>query len=212
MTKQKQTSGYRFRQLVCSVLLLLAIWNVPQCALADASQQDINAIIRTREMALEAINTRDFSKIEPYLHPTFTITTVDNQVFHKVQDFENYWNQQFSTSIEKIKMTLQVDTPRRFLSPEIAVSYGDAIATFYFRDGNTPNMAMRWTGVVQKFQEKWTIQSLHFSSNLLNNPVLNGTKQADRAIAVAAGLGSFLLGAVAMLLWGRSRKQPTESV
>ena len=199
-------------QLVCSVLLVLVIWNVPQCAWAEASQEDINAIIRTREMALEAINTRDFSKIEPYLHPTFTITTVDNQVFHKVQDFENYWNQQFSTSIEKIKMTLQVDTPRRFLSPEIAVSYGDAIATFYFRDGNTRNMAMRWTGVLQKFQEKWTIQSLHFSSNLLNNPVLNGTKQADRAITVAAGLGSFLLGAVAMLLWGRSRKQPTESV
>jgi ketosteroid isomerase-like protein len=198
-------------QLVCSVLIAIAIWNAPQCAWAD-SQQDINAIIRTREMALEAINTRDFSKIEPYLHPTFTITTVDNQVFHKVQDFENYWNQQFSTSIEKIKMTLQVDTPRRFLSPEIAVSYGDAIATFYFRDGNAANMAMRWTGVLQKFQEKWTIQSLHFSSNLLNNPVLNGTKQADRAIAVAAGLGSFLLGAVAMLLWGRSRKQPTERV
>ena len=134
-------------QLVCSVLLVLAIWNVPQCAWADASQQDINAIIRTREMALEAINTRDFSKIEPYLHPTFTITTVDNQVFHKVQDFENYWNQQFSTSIEKIKMTLQVDTPRRFLSPEIAVSYGDAIAAFSFKDGNAANMAMRWTAV-----------------------------------------------------------------
>lgn len=199
-------------QLVCSVLLAIAIWNVPQCAWADASQQDINAIIRTGEMALQAINTRDFSKIEPYLHPSFTITTVDNQVFHKVQDFENYWNQQFSTSIENIKMTFQVDTPRRFLSPELAVSYGDAIATFYFRDGNTANMAMRWTGVLQKFQEKWTIQSLHFSSNLLNNPVLNGAKQADRAITVAAGLGSFLLGAVAMLLWGRSRKQPTERV
>ena len=65
MTKQKQTGGYRFMQLVCSVLLVLAIWNVPQCAWADASQQDINAIIRTREMALQAINTRDFSKIEP---------------------------------------------------------------------------------------------------------------------------------------------------
>ncbi len=199
-------------QLVCSVLIAIAIWNVPQCAWAEASQQDINAIIRTRDMALEAINTRDFSKIEPYLHPTFTITTVDNQVFHKVQDFENYWNQQFSTSIEKIKMNLQVDTPRRFLSPEIAVSYGDAIAAFSFKDGNAANMAMRWTAVTQKFQEKWTIQSLHFSSNLLNNPVLNGTKQAASAIAVAAGLGSFLLGALAMLLWGRSRKQATERV
>ncbi|GET38165.1 YybH family protein [Microseira wollei] len=210
--KQRPTSGYRCWQLLWSILLVLAIWNVPQCALADANQQDINGIIRTREMALQALNTRDFSKIEPYLHPTFTITTVDNRVFHKVQDFENYWNQQFSSSIKDIKMTLKVDTPKRFLSPETAVSYGDAIATFYFRDGNSANMAMRWTAVMQKFQGRWTIQSLHFSSNLLNNPVLNGTQQVGRATTVAAGVGGFLLGAVGMLLWHRRRKQPRERV
>jgi ketosteroid isomerase-like protein len=163
-------------------------------------------------MALQALNTRDFSKIGPYLHPTFTITTVDNRVFHTVQDFENYWNQQFSSSIKDIKMTLKVDNPRRVLSPEITVSYGDAIATFYFRDGNAANMAMRWTAVMQKFQGKWAIQSLHFSSNLLDNPVLNAAQQADRAITIAAGVGSFLLGAVAMLLWHRKRKPTTERV
>ncbi|MCL1463092.1 YybH family protein [Argonema galeatum] len=212
MTKQKPTSGYRCWQILWSILLVLAIWNVPQCAWADVNQQDINAIIRTREMALQAINTRDFSKIERSLHPTFTITTVDNRVFHKVQDFEKYWNQQFSSSIQDIKMTLKVDSLRRFLSPETAVSYGDAIATFSFKDGNAANMAMRWTAVMQKFQSQWTIQSLHFSSNLLNNPVLNGAQQAGRAMTLAAGVGGLLLGAVGMLLWHRRRKQPTERV
>ncbi|MFB2920857.1 YybH family protein [Aerosakkonema funiforme] len=210
MTKQRRTSGYKCTQLLWSILLVLAIWNLPQCALADVSQQDFNAIIRTREMAVQALNSRDFSKIEPYLHPTFTITTVDNRVFHKVQDFEKYWNQQFSSSIEKIAMEVKVDDPRRFLSPETAISYGDAIATFSFRDGNQATMAMRWTAVLQKFQSKWTIQSLHFSANLLDNPVLNGTQRIGRVIAIAAGVGGFLLGSIAMLLWRRWRKQPTE--
>jgi ketosteroid isomerase-like protein len=163
-------------------------------------------------MALQAINTRDFSKIAPYLHPSFTITTVDNRVFHKVPEFEQYWNQQFSNSIEDIKMELKVDTPRTFLSPETAISYGDAISTFYFKDGNKPTMAMRWTAVLQKFQGDWTIQSLHFSSNLLDNPVLNGAQQAGRAGAVAAGVGGILLGAVAMLLWRRKPKPEMEKV
>lgn len=210
--KQKLTTGYRCWQLLWSVLLVLAIWNLPEYARADASQQDINGIVRAREMALQAIDTRDFSKIEPYLHPTFTITTVDNRVFHKVQEFENYWNQQFSSSIANIKMTLQADTPRTFLSPEIAVSYGDAIAAFSFKDGNAANMAMRWTAVTQKFQGKWTIQSLHFSANLLNNPVLNGVQQGGIFMAAAAGAIGFLLGAVAMLLWHRRRQQLTETV
>ncbi len=212
MTKQRWSSRYKCSQLLGVALLVLAIWNVPQCALADVNQQEVNAIIRAREMALQAINTRDFSKIEPYLHPSFTITTVDNRVFHKVPEFEQYWNQQFSNSIKDIKMEVKVDTPRTFLSPETAISYGDAIATFYFKDGNKPTMAMRWTAVVQKLQDRWTIQSLHFSSNLLDNPVLRGAQRVSRAWAVAAGVGGILVGAVAMLLWRRKAKPVMEKV
>ncbi len=212
MTQQRWSIKYQCSQILWVALLVLAIWNVPQCALADVNQQEVNAIIRAREMALQAINTRDFSKIEPYLHPSFTITTVDNRVFHKVPEFEQYWNQQFSNSIKDIKMEVKVDTPRTFLSPETAISYGDAIATFYFKDGNKPTMAMRWTAVVQKLQDRWTIQSLHFSSNLLDNPVLRGAQRVSRAWAVAAGVGGILVGAVTMLLWRRKPKPEMEKV
>jgi ketosteroid isomerase-like protein len=188
---------------------VLAIWNIPQYALADTNQQDINAIINTREIALEAINTRNFAKIEPYLHPSFTITTVDNQVFHKVPEFEKYWNQQFSNSIQNIKMALKGDVVRTFLSPETAVSSGEAIATFSFKDGNAADMAMRWTAVLQKFQNKWTIQSLHFSSNLLDNPVLNAAQRLGRNVAIAAGVGGFLLGGLTIMLLRRRPKQKT---
>ncbi|MGL5061186.1 MAG: YybH family protein [Microcoleus sp.] len=210
MKQQKFTHQDRFLQLVCSLLVVLAMWNLPQPALAEISQQDVKGIINTREIAVQAINTRNFSKIEPYLHPDFTITTVDNRVFHKVPEFENYWKQQFGNSIKDIKMTVKVDNPRITLSPEILVSYGDAIATFYFKDNNSADMAMRWTAVMQKLQGRWTIQSLHFSSNLLNNPVLNGTQQAARFGAVAAGVGGLFLGIVGMLLWHRQRQSKTE--
>jgi len=207
--KQIWATGYRCIQLLCSLLLVLAIWHIPQYALADTNQQEVNGIIRTREIALEAINTRNFAKIEPYLHPTFTITTVDNQVFHKVPEFEKYWNQQFSTSIENIQMALKGDIVRTFLSPATAVSSGEAIATFSFKDGNVADMAMRWTAVLQKFQDKWTIQSLHFSSNLLDNPVLNAAQRLGRTLAIAAGIGGFLLGAVTMMILRRQPKQKT---
>lgn len=188
---------------------MLVIWNLPQYALADVNPQEIDAIIRTRDIALQALNTRDFAKIEPYLHPNFTITTVDNQIFHKVPEFEKYWNQQFSSSIKDIKMQLKGDSLRTFLTPEIDVASGEAIASFSFKDGNAADMALRWTAVLQKLQDKWTIQSLHFSSNLLNNPVLNSAQQLGRILAVAAGVGGFILGVVTMLLLRRRTKQKT---
>ncbi|BAY21198.1 hypothetical protein NIES2100_09480 [Calothrix sp. NIES-2100] len=209
MLKQRWTNGYKYTQLLCCILLLLVIWNIPQSALAD-NNQEISAIIRTREIALQALNDRNFSQIAPYLHPTFTITTVDNQVFHKVPEFEKYWNQQFNNTIKDINMNIQGEPVRTFLSPETVVSAGDAIASFSFKDGKTADMAMRWTAVLQKLQEKWTIQSLHFSSNLLDNPVLNAAKKLRWIVGIAAGVGGFLLGALTMLLLPRQPQQTTE--
>jgi ketosteroid isomerase-like protein len=191
---------------------MVVIWNIPLSALADVNQQDIDSIIRTRELALQALNTRDFSQIEPYLHPSFTITTVDNQVFHKVPEFEKYWNQQFADTIENIQMALKGDILRTFLSPQTLVSSGDAIATFSFKDGNVADMAMRWTAVLQKLQDRWTIQSLHFSSNLLDNPVLNAAQRQRWIFAVVAGIGGFLLGVITMLLLRLIPKQEPEKV
>ena len=205
--KQKFTNIYKLAQLLSIVLLAIVIGNFPSSALADVGQGDIDAIIRTREIALEALNTRNFTKIDPYLHPQFIITTVDNQVFHTTSEFEKYWNQQFSSTIENIKMQLQGETIRTFLSPEIDVAAGGAITTFSFKDGKSANMTLRWTAVLQKLEDKWMIQSLHFSSNLMDNPVLNAARQLNKTLGVAAGLGGFLLGAATMVILNRRTKR-----
>ena len=205
--KQKFTNIYKLAQLLSIVLLAIVIGNFPSSALADVGQGDIDAIIRTREIALEALNTRNFTKIDPYLHPQFIITTVDNQVFHTTSEFEKYWNQQFSSTIENIKMQLQGETIRTFLSPEIDVAAGGAITTFSFKDGKSANMTLRWTAVLQKLEDKWMIQSLHFSSNLLDNPVLNAARQLNKTLGVAAGLGGFLLGAATMVILNHRTKR-----
>ncbi|REJ52555.1 MAG: DUF4440 domain-containing protein [Microcystis aeruginosa TA09] len=207
MMKQKFTNIYKLAQLLSTVLLAIVIGNFSSSALADVGQGDIDAIIRTREIALEALNTRNFTKIDPYLHPQFIITTVDNQVFHTTSEFEKYWNQQFSSTIENIKMQLQGETIRTFLSPEIDVAAGGAITTFSFKDGKSANMALRWTAVLQKLEDKWMIQSLHFSSNLLDNPVLNAARQLNKTLGVAAGLVGFLLGAATMVILNRRTKR-----
>lgn len=213
MKNDKVIRGYRWSQLFIIVLMGLIIWNAPESVLADVSvnSQEMQGIIKTRELAVEAINTRDFSKIKPYLHPSFTITTVDNRVFHTADEFEQYWSQQLSGPIKNIAMKLPEDTLRTFLSPETEVAYGEAIATFSFADGKVATMPMRWTAILQKFENKWTIQTLHFSSNLLDNPLLNSTKQLGTNLAIGAGLGGLVLGAIAVLILNRKPQQTKEN-
>jgi ketosteroid isomerase-like protein len=189
------------------MLILMASVAASGSALADNRQQDHNAIVQTRELALQAINTRDFSKIKPYLHPTFTITTVDNHIFSSADEFEKYWNQQLSGPVKAIDLSVKVDAPTTFLSTETGVAHGDASSTFHFADGNVRGMAMRWTAVMQKSKDKWTIQSLHFSANLLDNPVLGTAQQLGLYLAIGTGVGGLLLGGAVMAIISRRKPQ-----
>lgn len=205
MKTQQQPRPFRGSQLFWTALLALPIaFTLPESALGQqVDEQEIQRILQTRQIALDALNNRDFTSIEPYLHPDFTITTVDNQVFHTVSEFEAYWNEQFNGPIERLTMSLEGDTIRTFLSPEIEVASGEALSTFYFRDGNEEVMPLRWTAVLQKVQNTWTIQSLHFSANLLDNPVLNYTAKRGNFIAVGTSVAGVLVGALLMFLLRR---------
>ena len=157
--------------------------------------EELELILKTRKIALQALNNRDFDQVKPYLHPNFTITTVDNQIFHGVEDFQTYWEDQFQTNIETISMALDDQTDRTLLAPDLEVAYGAATSTFAFKDGKRNEMPMRWTAVLQKNDDKWLIQSLHFSANLLDNPVLAGTQGAMKWLALAAGVSGVIVGA-----------------
>ena len=193
----------QIQQLLWGILIFALCLSISNSAIADDQQEAIKSIIQTREIALQAINTMDFSKLEPYLHPSFTITTVDNRIFHNAKEFEQYWQQQLSNSIKNITLSLKGDTVRTFLSPETETAYGDATATFDFKDGNVNTMAMRWTAVMQKFQTKWTIQSIHFSANLLDNPVLKGAQQLGITMSIGSGVLGLILGGGSIWLWSR---------
>lgn len=211
MKKDTQINQDKGNQLLAALLLLLVLL-LPTDALAqvNGSQQDIKAIINTRETAVEAINSRDFTKIKPYLHPKFTITTVDNNVFHNIDEFENYWNGQFSGPVKDIDLKFSDEVSRNFLTPKIEAADGEAIATFAFTNGDQRTMKMRWSAVLEKVANKWMIQSVHFSSNLLDNPMLDAARQQSKIFGIAAGLGGFLLGILVTWLWRRQPKPITE--
>jgi hypothetical protein len=173
------------------------------------SPQDLNAIIQTQKLALQAINTGDFSKIAPYLPPSFTLTAVDNQIFHSAKEFEAYWRQQLSGPIKQITLELKGDPTRNFLTPEIEVAYGAANATVNFADGYVGQMPMRWSAVLQKLQNKWMIQSLHFSVSLLDNPVLAAAQKLNGVTGIGAGAVGLILGALGMGFWRTKSKRST---
>jgi ketosteroid isomerase-like protein len=191
--------------MVFSVLLTIMslMFNA---AFAD-TEQDHEMLRNLRTQATAALNTNNFSQIEPLLSRNFTITTVDNHKFTNLEEFKNYWQSLFdgkNAILKSIQIDPKADALTEFLSPDIGIVYGTSDDTYHFTDGDSRKMATRWTAVVKRETDGWKLVALHFSANLMDNPVLAAAKTCAYWYAAAGVITGCILGILIML--GMRRK------
>jgi len=145
----------------------------------------------------EALNTRKLDAMAPHLHPEFTVVTVDNQKLRGLAEFKQYWIGLFEGKdaiVKSIETNPVADDLARFLDDNTAMSFGTSDDRYTFNDGEIRQMKSRWSAVLQKDSDTWKIVSVHFSSNLLDNPVLEATKRAVQKWALIAGAIGIAIG------------------
>jgi ketosteroid isomerase-like protein len=145
----------------------------------------------------EALNTRKLDAMAPYLHPDFTVVTVDNRKLRGLPEFKQYWSGLFEGKDAVLKSIVtkpEADELSRFLDDNTGMSFGTSDDRYTFNDGDVRQMKSRWSAVVQKDGDAWKIVSVHFSANLLDNPVLDAAKQAVQKWALIAGAIGIAVG------------------
>ena len=156
----------------------------------------------------EALNTRKLDAMAPYLHPDVTVVTVDNRKIRGLPEFKQYWSGLFEGKdavLKSIETKPEADELSRFLDDNTGMSFGTSDDRYTFNDGDVRQMKSRWSALVQKDGDAWKIVSVHFSANLLDNPVLDAAKQAVQKWALIAGaIGIFLGLAFGLLMRRRS--------
>src|SRR5204862_3763530 len=107
--------------------------------------------------------------------------------------------------LKKIEVDSQADTLTEFLDDNTGVVHGTSSDKYHFTDGDIISMKTRWTAVVQKDKAVWKLVTVHFSADLLDNPVLDIAK----SFAIKAALGGLVVGLLVgggmMFLVGRQR-------
>jgi hypothetical protein len=163
---------------------------------------DHDALRNLRKEAAVALSTNNFDHLEPLLDKDFTITTVDNHKFTSLEDFKSYWVCLFGGTkpmLKSVEIDPTADALTNFLSPDIGIASGSSVDTYNFTDGDTRKMNTRWTAVVRRNADGWKLVMIHFSANLLDNPVLAAAKQ-KQCLFAAVGFGIGLLVAF-LLMW-----------
>jgi len=192
-----------------ALLALLTLGLTTQASAQEERSQDHDQLRALLKRGAEALNTRQLDTMAPYLHPEFTLVTVDNHKLKGIADLQGYLSELFdgeTPMLKSIEVRPEADELTTFLDDDSGIVYGTSSDRYTFSEGDVREMTSRWSAVVQKDGENWKLVSVHFSANLLDNPVIDVAKNtAKRMMVIIGGVGLAAGLAIGVLL----RRRPS---
>lgn len=192
-----------------ALLALLTLGLTTQAFAQEERSQDHDQLRALLKRGAEALNTRQLDTMAPYLHPEFTLVTVDNHKLKGIAGLQGYLSELFdgeTPMLKSIEVRPEADELTTFLDDDSGIVYGTSNDRYTFSEGDVREMTSRWSAVVQKDGENWKLVSVHFSANLLDNPVIDVAKNtAKRMMVIIGGVGLAAGLAIGVLL----RRRPS---
>jgi hypothetical protein len=174
----------------------------------EPRKEDHDQLRALMKKGADALTTRNIDSMAPYVFPGFTVITLDDKKLKGLPEVKQYYGNLFdgpNAMLKAMEVRPEADDVTQFLDDNSGVSYGVSNDRYTFRDGDVRDMKSRWSAVVQKDGGTWKLVSVHFSGNLLQNPVLDAAKSTVRNAAIIAGAVMLVIGILVGWLVGRRR-------
>jgi len=164
----------------------------------EATHNELRAL---RNGLLEAMNKGDIDRELTYLHTNAVVTWHNAEVSRGREGVRAYYTRLTSGPnkiVDKFSAEINVDELTLLPSENTGISFGSSIEHFKLTTGRSFDLKGRWTATLIKEGGQWLIASLHVSTNIFDNVMLDvARKYAVRAVVisiVAAGLVGWLIG------------------
>ena len=193
-----------FGKVTLSAITLLTLGLATPVLSREERSQDHDQLRALLKRGAEALTTRELNPMAPYLHPEFILVTVDNRKLKGIAELQGYLNELFDgekPTLKSMEVHPEADELTTFLDDNSGIVYGTSNDRYTFSDGDVREMTSRWSAVVQKDGETWKLVSVHFSANLLDNPVIDAAKNTARRMIIIVGSTGLAAGlAIGFLL------------
>jgi ketosteroid isomerase-like protein len=177
-----------------------------------ATHDEIRAL---RDGLLDALKNKDVDALLKYLHPDVVLTSQDGpeqKVIRKHEGVRAYVDRQLTgpkAYIKSIQSTVTVDELTILHGDTTGIAFGNSKDHYVLADGTETDLPTRWSATLVKHEGKWKVANLHFSTNLFDNPVLDGAKRMMYWVGGIAAVVGLLIGALVMKLLTRNPGQVT---
>ena len=158
-----------------------------------------------RDKLLAAMNKSDLEGILGVLHTNVVITWHNAEVSRGRDGVRAYYNRIMSGPdkyVESFNCNLNVDELTILYGGNTGISFGSADEQYTLASGKKLSVKGRWTATLLKEGGQWLVTSLHASTNLFDNVLLDVAK---KMMKIAVGI-SLVAGAAIGWFIGRRRK------
>ena len=162
---------------------------------------------KLRDDLLAAMNTGNIEATLPFLHTNVVVTWHNAEVSRGHTGVRAYHNRIMSGPtkiVDTFRCSVDVDELAILHGKDTAICFGSSDEHFKLANGKNLDLKGRWSATLVRENGHWLVASLHASTNLFDNPLLNLAKRAGTIAAVT----SLVLGLVIGWFVGRRRKQP----
>ena len=176
-----------------AILLSLPAWGAPPEPNADIH----NALRALRDRIITAMNNRDIDGMVAELHPNVTITWQDATVSRGRNGVRAYLESKLkgpNPIVRGYHASVNVDELTSLFGPDTGIAYGSSLETFDLASGLKFTLHGRWSATMVRENGRWWLASVHASSNLFDNPLVNATKKSFLIGIVVAAVLALLVG------------------
>jgi len=168
----------------------------------DPAHQELRKL---RDGLLDAMNRGDIEASLAFLHSNCVITWHNAEVSRGHDGVRAYNNRVMkgpNRIVDTFHCSVNVDELSILYHGNTAVCFGSSDEHFKLANGRNLNIKGRWSATLVKENERWLVASLHASTNLFNNVMLD----LARKTAIVAAVVCLLVGLTVGWLVGRRRK------
>ncbi|EEF61882.1 YybH family protein [Pedosphaera parvula] len=198
------------KRILFFLILALTCLGIPnlrsQPNLSVGREDPAHAELRLlRDGLLAAINKGDLDGVLTYLHTNVVITWQNAEVSRGHAGVRAYYERVMTGPnkiVESFKCNVKVDELTRLYGTNTGICFGSSDEHYKLTSGMAMDLKGRWTATLIRENGRWLVASLHASTNLFDNPVLN---MARKSIYLSGGI-CLVIGVLVGWLVGRKRK------
>lgn len=192
------------KKLIQFSILLSLLFS--QLSMADTYESDRREMKVLLEAIVNDLNDGAIESFDKYLAADAVVTFYDGRHAVGAEAVKSYMQKMLTGDnpvLKSITTTAEEDTEAKIYPNDFATAHGWLKNEMIFVGGKKMQVDGRWTTSLIKQDKQWKVATLHFSTNIFDNAVLN---EAKSSLWIFTTL-SFVIGLILGWLFKRTKKR-----